>query len=161
MAKTGNDTTIRPYTPDDMVAAVGLWYRAWHESHPGQRHAFPIEEWRERWMRWVVPAAAIHVATLNGSVAGYVAVVPAAPWQSHVIVTPEYRRRGIGRQLVDAAKVAGAGELVFDVFEVDADARSFYAGCGFEPGETVAHPRTGESMVRYRWTANASPGVRV
>ena len=158
---SATDTTIRPYAPDDMIAAVGLWYRAWHESRPGERHVFPIEEWRERWLRWVVPSAAIQVAVVDGGVVGYVAVVPGAPWQSHVIVTPEYRRRGIGRQLVDAAEVAGAGELVFDVFEVDADARSFYAGCGFEPGETVAHPRTAEPMVRYTWTANASPAARV
>jgi GNAT superfamily N-acetyltransferase len=155
------DTTIRPYAPDDMIAAVGLWYRAWHESHPGERHVFPIEEWRERWRRWVVPSGSIHVAVVDGGVVGYVAVVPGAPSQSHVIVTPEYRRRGIGRRLIEAAKVASPAGLVFDVFEADDAARSFYAGCGFAPSEAVTHPRMGEPMVRYTWMANASPAGRV
>jgi GNAT superfamily N-acetyltransferase len=152
---TVNDVTIRPYVHEDMIPAVGLWYRAWHESHAGERHVFPIEAWRERWVQWVVPSNAIHVAVADAGVVGYVAVVPAAPWNGHVVVTPEYRRRGIGTRLLDAAKGASPQGLVFDVFEADATARTFYARCGFAAGEAVVHPRTGAPMIRYTCAANA------
>jgi putative acetyltransferase len=147
-----DDCAIRPYEPDDLRAAAALWYRAWHDDRPGERHAHPIEWWRARWRDRVVPQAAIHVATVDGAVAGYVAAFHAAPWLSHVVVTLEYRRRGIGTRLLEAAKGASSGGLVFDVFEDDTSARAFYAGCGLTAGETLPHPRSGRPMVRYTWS---------
>ena len=149
------DSTIRPYAPADLIPVVGLWYGAWQESNPGKGHVLPIEQWRERWQRWVVPSASIHVACVDGCVGGYVAAVRAAPWLSHAIVNPGYRRRGIGTRLLEAAKASSSAGLMFDVIETDGEARKFYAGCGFAAGEAVVHPRTGEPMIRYVWLAHA------
>src|SRR5258706_14171197 len=100
---TADDCRIRPYSPDDLIPAVALWYRAWHECDPGERHAFAIEAWRTRWQQRIEPRAVVSVAEVDGILSGYVAVVATAPWNSHVVVTPEYRRRGIGTRLIDAA----------------------------------------------------------
>jgi GNAT superfamily N-acetyltransferase len=150
-----NDCKIRPYSPGDLIPAVALWYRAWHESHPGEPHAFAIEEWRTRWQQGIEPYASVHVAEVDGVLSGYLAVLAAEPWNSHVIVTPEYRRRGIGRRLIEAAKTASTMGLIFDVFAADTASRNFYAGCAFLPGETVSHPRTGQAMIRYVWMGGA------
>jgi putative acetyltransferase len=151
---TASDFKIRPYSPDDLISAVALWYRAWHESHPGERHAFEIEEWRTRWQQGIEPQGSVHVAHVEGKLSGYVAVIATAPWNSHVVVTPEYRRRGIGTLLINTAKAASPAGLTFDIFTVDTAARNFYTGCGFSPGETISHPRTGEAMIRYAWAGS-------
>jgi GNAT superfamily N-acetyltransferase len=144
---------VRPYAPGDLVPAVALWYAAWHAYHPHQRHALPVESWRVRWREQLLLNAAVHVATIADALVGYVAAFPERPWLSHVIVTPDHRRRHIGTRLLQAAQAAAKpNHLIFDIFEDDTLSLAFYTHCGFTPGQTLSDPRSGRPMIRHTWS---------
>jgi ribosomal-protein-alanine N-acetyltransferase len=49
-------------------------------------------------------------------------------------VAPDHRRRGLGRSLLEAARLEGAGpgRMVLEVRTGNTDARAFYARLGFQ-----------------------------
>jgi L-amino acid N-acyltransferase YncA len=91
---------------------------------------------------WTLPGAGRSVAVQDGTVVGYVAVVPLHGWSSHVgevrvIVDPGCRGRGIGRALARRA-VLEAVELDLRkmVVEVVADEEAtiaMFRSLGFDP----------------------------
>jgi ribosomal-protein-alanine N-acetyltransferase len=81
--------------------------------------------------RWVV------VADLDGEPVGYGVLVAAGGTADvlRVAVTDAFRRRGIGRVILDAlageAARRGCNEVLLEVAEDDAAARALYAAAGF------------------------------
>jgi ribosomal-protein-alanine N-acetyltransferase len=59
-------------------------------------------------------------------------------WIDDVAVKEEFRRRGIGQALVEAAiqraSMRGATHLYMDTSRGNPDAKDFYRACGFEEG---------------------------
>ena len=84
------------------------------------------------------------VAEIDGEVVGYVTVRSPTPLASnaHVLqiqglaVDPAFRRRGIGRALVEAAvaeaRRRGARKISLRVLATNPDAQRLYRSCGFE-----------------------------
>ena len=85
----------------------------------------------------VWPQAGIWVAEENSGVAGMVAARSAGGEAEilNLAVAPLFRRRGLGKALVEAAlaasKAHGAARIFLEVRESNADARLFYAGLNF------------------------------
>jgi ribosomal protein S18 acetylase RimI-like enzyme len=94
------------------------------------------------------PNAYTVVARIDGEVAGFaVGVIREAPeslfaketrhlYLDRIAVDPAFRRKGIGRELVQAllnhARRAGLGQVVLDTWEFNEGARSFFLSMGFK-----------------------------
>ena len=105
---------------------------------------------------WSRPGAARVIALDGGEVVGSVAVVPLHGWSSHVgevrlVVDPEHRGRGIGRELARRAMVdsveLGLSKLVVDVISDQTALIGMFRALGFEPEALLAdhvRDRSGE-----------------
>jgi ribosomal protein S18 acetylase RimI-like enzyme len=105
---------------------------------------------------WSRPGAARVIALDGGEVVGSVAVVPLHGWSSHVgevrlVVDPEHRGRGIGRELARRAVVdsveLGLAKLVVDVISDQTALIGMFRALGFEPEALLAdhvRDRSGE-----------------
>jgi len=86
------------------------------------------------------------VATEDGTPVGYVAIEHHPDGEAYIDflgVAPEHRRRGIGRELIRAALLAGRDlgcpRAALTVREANAGARALYASLGFTE-ERVLRP---------------------
>ncbi len=57
------------------------------------------------------------------------------PWLAGLVVSREFRRRGIGAALVNAAEMRAAGAGIRTLYLYTWDAREFYASLGWRPVE--------------------------
>jgi GNAT superfamily N-acetyltransferase len=117
---------VRPYQPVDLIPICDLWYRAWHEEHPGTQHIYPIEKWRERFQAVFAATMTIWVATIDAIPVGYVVIVPAQCRIDHIIVEPTHRRKGIGSRLIEQCKRTCPNGLTVTIAPHLAPARAFY-----------------------------------
>jgi len=130
---------IRPAEPSDEAALFALDRATWSSfSSPGPRPAEDQTFFDER----TAPEDVL-VAVESGEVAGYVRLGRASrfPSSDHVVtvngiaVDPAWRRRGIGRALLEAAadeaRRRGARRLTLRVFTPNVGARALYDSAGF------------------------------
>ena len=88
------------------------------------------------WVRAkLIPGGNVTVATINGVVAGFVAVSFATEcsWIEHLYVLPEYLRCGIGSGLLDHARNKLKPPIRLYTFQCNEAARRFYEHHGFRP----------------------------
>lgn len=147
-------TTIRLATDADCAAisALNTDVQGFHAERLPQRFkppgpgVFPPEEVREVLAK---PDHHLLLATVDGVPAGYVyvellrrpdtsATHPLAmTYIHHISVRPEFRRQGVGRALVAAARTlgrnAGYGLMGLDVWTFNEPARAFFRSCGLTP----------------------------
>jgi len=77
----------------------------------------------------------LRVATLGGSVAGFLVVRENGPGEWEILnlaVAPEYRRRGVARDLVESFQTSINGCVFLEVRESNNTARKFYNSMGFQ-----------------------------
>jgi ribosomal protein S18 acetylase RimI-like enzyme len=130
---------IRPAEPSDEAALAGLDRATWSSlSSPGPPPAEDQTFFDER----TAPEDVL-VALESGEVAGYIRLGRASRFASsdHVVtvngiaVDPAWRRRGVGRALIDAAaseaRRRGARRLTLRVFTPNVGARRLYDSAGF------------------------------
>ncbi len=95
------------------------------------------------------PENLIFIAEVDGTAAGYahaqIEERPETPfihahdmlYLHHISVSPPYRRRGVGRALIEAVRAAatdaGIALVALDVWTFNEEARAFFRGCGFAP----------------------------
>jgi ribosomal protein S18 acetylase RimI-like enzyme len=91
---------------------------------------------------WTRPGAGRSIAVEGEAVLGYVAVVPLTGWSSHVgevrvIVDPDHRGRGIGRELARHAVLQalelGLTKMVVEVVADQEPAIGMFRSLGFDP----------------------------
>ncbi len=91
---------------------------------------------------WIQPDTGRTIAVEDDQVLGALAVVPLVGWSSHVgevrlVVDPDHRGRGIGRQLARQAVLEavdmGLGKLVVEVISDQGALISMFRSLGFEP----------------------------
>jgi ribosomal protein S18 acetylase RimI-like enzyme len=169
---TNRDTIIRPFLADEWPLYRDLRLRALQDSPDAYGSILALEaglsddEWSERLARGVQSQNELPLmAECDGESCGlaWVRLDDGAPESAHLYqmwVAAEYRRRGVGRALVDAAgawaRGMGARRLELDVTSNNAAAILLYEGAGFvtygeprplRPGSTLE----AQSMRRELW----------
>jgi [ribosomal protein S18]-alanine N-acetyltransferase len=122
--------TIRPAAPDDLDAVVAI-----------ERQSFTDPPWSRASFTALVdsPRAFFSVACAAGTVVGYVVawVVGDEAEVANLAVAPEWRGRGVGAVLLDAAlseaRQGGAHVAHLEVRDSNKAARALYGSRGFTP----------------------------
>ena len=144
---------FRPIAPGDDPALVRFFARI-----PDADRTFLKEDVEDPQVlaEWSRPGAARVIAVDGGEVVGSVAIVPLHGWSSHVgeirlVVDPDHRGRGIGRDLARHAVVEavqlGLSKLVVDVISDQLALIGMFRALGFEPEALLAdhvRDRSGE-----------------
>jgi ribosomal protein S18 acetylase RimI-like enzyme len=132
-------TAIRPLEPRDEEAMRRFFARI----PEGDRTFFKEDVTDPAVLAaWTRPGAGRSIAVEGEAVVGSVALVPLTGWSSHVaelrvVVDPDYRGRGIGRDLsrhaVLEALELGLGKVVVEVVADQEQAIAMFRALGFHP----------------------------
>jgi putative acetyltransferase len=144
---------IRPYRPDDLDPVVDLWYASWHATFPDLRHHEPKSEWRRRFETEIAAEERVHVAELDGQIAGFLAVKDRGSGQGYlheIFVAPECQGQGIGSTLMALAKELAPAGLRLHTLQRNTRAAAFYEHHGFVVVSTGIG-RVGLPNAQYAW----------
>jgi ribosomal protein S18 acetylase RimI-like enzyme len=152
------DVEIRPVSAGD-----GAALRAFFERVPDGDRTFFREDVRRpdvlsAWLAESPVRRHVAVDGDGGAVVGYVAVLPATGWSSHVgelrlVVDPARRRAGLGRALARYGLVegvqAGLSKLVVEVVAEQEATVAMFMALGFEAEALLRdHVRAGDGSLR-------------
>jgi ribosomal protein S18 acetylase RimI-like enzyme len=140
---------LRPATADDAQDVAVIWCAGWRDGHlggvPGELVAVRTPESFNR--RAAERVRDTTVATIDGSVAGFMMVVGDEVEQ--VYVAAEHRGRGVAQLLLTAAErqVAdnGFGEAWLAVVASNARARALYSRAGWIDQGLIDYQASGEA----------------
>lgn len=153
--------TIETFDPSQWRAYRDVRLRALKDSPDAfastfaRESAFSDSEWRDRLAGVSREYALPLCASVDGDIAGLASVRIFQPDDSraHVFqmwVAPEFRGRGIGRGLLDAAldwaRARGVDAVVLDVTVGDTPARKLYESAGFVSMGELEPLRTGSAL---------------
>ena len=127
-------TSLRRAAATDAPAVADVFLRSFHATY-----AFPLAHTDDEVREWVrtrlVPQMETWVAVDGGAadaparVLGFATVAPG--WLEQLYVDPDHLGEGIGRLLLDNAKVRQPAGLLLWTFQVNERARRFYERNGF------------------------------
>jgi pimeloyl-ACP methyl ester carboxylesterase/GNAT superfamily N-acetyltransferase len=142
--------TIRRAEAGDAVGIGDVWLASWRATFD-----FPPGHPDEAVRRWLaetlVPRTETWVAVDGERVVAMMSLSETMVEQLYV--TPEWIGRGVGRRLIDLAKMRRPGGLDLYCFQVNVQARRFYEANGFRPvafGDGSGNEE-GQPDIRYRW----------
>jgi ribosomal-protein-alanine N-acetyltransferase len=120
---------IRPFVPNDIPSIASIVREALRENYPTSLYLDIHRWWREGFL----------VADLDGHPVGFLAAVLSADGQARILmfaVSTSFRRRGIGRQMMDsflqACAMRGLRRIELEVRTSNEEAIRFYKIYGFE-----------------------------
>lgn len=120
---------IRPLLAEDVTALGAIFSASRRVAMPWLNHAHTPEEEAAWLASEALPTARVWVAEVAGRPAGFLA--RKRQWIMHLYIDPEQRRRGLGTQLMQAARAERPPLLQLYVFQRNAAARAFYEKHGF------------------------------
>jgi len=138
----GRTFTIRPATPEDMRAVVGIYNWAINQTFATiDSEPLSAEEAEEWWDATARQRTAMLVAEEDGDVIGWARLLP---WRQRgfdivedlVYVDPLYHKHGVGRellsQLIEAARSSGCRTIVASVAADNAAGLRLHQNLGYE-----------------------------
>ena len=137
---------IRPYTPADAEACVGIFDRAWHAGHPYAPRKIDLAI-----LEAETKDETILVGESDGSIVGFVSVYLPQSFVHHLYVDSALQGRGFGAALLERAVTLAGGSASLKCQTRNDSALSFYRRLGWI--EVTAG--TGEFGP---WVAMRSPG---
>ena len=141
---------IRKYESADLEDLLSVWAAASAVAHPFLSSEFLRQE-RHNISNVYLPNAETWVWEADGRVVGFIALL--GNEVGAIFVDPAYQRKGIGRALMDSARMV-RDQLELEVFKENALGRAFYARYGFELVHEKIHEQTGREILRLRLAAN-------
>jgi GNAT superfamily N-acetyltransferase len=143
---------LRRYVDADLDAVVGLWWESWHSIRAGLVHPRPFDQWRTRWLTEIVPAQLVVVATnAKGAVTGFAAADVEASVLTQLFVGVNYKRRGIGRALLQWAQSVMPRGFMLRTLVANLASRSFYSEHGLSECGVQTSAVNGMETVEFRW----------
>jgi putative acetyltransferase len=143
--------TLRLYGLDDETAAIELWRRTWQQAYPVIDFSARVEWWRNRWRNEILPGATIMVAEGEGTLVGFVTVIPRRRYFDQIVVAPERWSSGIGETLVAEAKRLSPAGLALHVNKDNVRALRFYEKHGFVIQGGDVNPHSGRPVYKMSW----------
>ena len=143
--------TLRPYEPADETAAIDLWQRTWQQAYPVIDFAARREWWQKRWQDEIVPVATIEVAEVDGTMVGFVTVIPAERYLDQIVVAPENWASGLAEALLEEARRLSPDGLTLHVNKDNARALRFYEKHGFVIQGGDVNPNSGRPVYKMSW----------
>jgi GNAT superfamily N-acetyltransferase len=144
--------SIRRYEPGDFDAVTILWRVAREKSLPDfqKRKGHFFFEDRDYFQDHVLREDEVWVFEEEGSVRAFMAM--RGDFIDHLYVHPDSWRRGIGRQLLEFARVLSPEHLWLYTLQVNQGAMKFYERNGFTATRFgVSPPPEDEPDVEYHW----------
>jgi L-amino acid N-acyltransferase len=148
MSSASQTYAIRPATPDDMPAVVGIYNWAINQTF-ATIDAEPLsQEEAVEWWESHASRDVTLVAEDEGDVVGWVRLLPWKQRGYHVVedliyVDPIYHRKGVGRRLlteaIAAARGTGCRTMVASVAADNSAGLHLHLGLGFEVVGTIRH----------------------
>ena len=145
--------TVREYRPDDLENVLSAWENATRIAHPFLTEQF-LEEERHNIPNVYLPNAETWVIEQDSRVIGFIALIGAEV--GAVFVDPAFHGSGAGRMLMDKARDL-RGDLEVDVFKENGLGCRFYARYGFAVAKEHIHARTGNALLRMKFTTQSAP----
>ncbi len=144
--------TIRPYKPSDIEQVVKLWWNTWHQTFTQIKHPHSYPSWKARFQD-VMVRANIWVA-VESSIAGFMVVMEEEKELNQLFVDSNYQNRGIGKALLNKAKVISPQGLTLTTLQSNTKACLFYEKHDFKPGKLSISKINGQPNIEYRWIPN-------
>jgi putative acetyltransferase len=142
---------IREYDPKDRGALLAIWAESAAVAHPFWTPAM-FEQERRDIVEKFLPVAETYLFERAGKVVGFISLL--GNEVGGIFVAPQYHGQGIGRALMDWARVS-RDHLELDVFEANEIGRAFYAVYGFVIVAERLDEATGQKVLRLRLPSNA------
>jgi GNAT superfamily N-acetyltransferase len=150
---------VRPATRDDLVAVRRVADAAYWDSYAGLLKPetvgrFLEESYSPAALRRRLLAGGLRVAEWEHQIVGFVDAGSAGTTTivGDVTTEPRYRRHGVGRALLEVARVADPqGPVRADVVLGNIDGERFLEALGFVPGEVMTTTLHEEEIVERRW----------
>ena len=127
---------IRDYQPSDFKAVIHLWWISWHSSS-GYQHHRAIADWKQRWHR-LEQTHKIVVVEYQSQPIAFAALAPERCILSQLFVSPDWKRRGIGRQLIQWVSSQCPNGFSLKTAADNKESRAFYEKLGLvEVGRSI------------------------
>ena len=137
---------IRPMRPTEVDTVAEIWLQSNLQAHD----FIPAAYWQVHFsaVREQLAQAEVHVCEEDGELLGFLGLQ--GEYLAGIFVRQEARSRGVGRQLLDAAK-RSRRRLTLHVYERNARAMRFYQREGFRRVGADRDPDTGEREWEMAW----------
>jgi ribosomal protein S18 acetylase RimI-like enzyme len=145
-----SDFEVRAATPADLAACAGIHEACQREILPGRAEARA----RDGFDSATAGEEVFIAATGDGSVAGFLSLWRADAFVHFLHVRPGWRRRGIGRALLERALATVPGPAELKCAPHNRGALAFYARLGW--AEVAREPDGPEPFVRLRLARRAA-----
>lgn len=143
---------IRDYQPQDFDAVTILWRISREKSLPDfqrEKGHFFYED-RDYFRDHVLTMNQVWVVESQRYPVAFIAMNK--DFIDQLYIHPDYQRRGIGRSLLDFARVRSPDHIWLYTLQVNMNARAFYENNGFVPEKFgFSPPPENEPDVEYHW----------
>ncbi len=139
--------TIRPYRTSDFETVIQLWWTSWHSSS-GYKHHRPIADWKRRW-RDLEHTHTIAVVEHRGNIIAFVALNAQTCLLSQLFVSPLWKRKGIGKQLIRWAASHCPKGFKLETAADNRESRAFYEALGLVEIARSINDFNGREQVEY------------
>lgn len=138
---------VRDYQPNDCEAVIHLWWDSWHSSS-GYQHPKAIADWKQRWHQLEKTYSIVVVEHL-GQIVAFVALESQRCILSQLFVSPDWKRRGIGRQLMQWVDLECSGGFTLRTAATNEESRVFYEKMGLVKVGSGINDFNGKEEVEY------------
>jgi len=140
---------IRPFNIDDTDSMIEVWRGSASIAHDFLSTEYMDKE--ENNIRHVyIPNTKSWVYEIDQRVVGFISMINNEV--GAIFVLPEYQGQGIGKELMDLVS-SMYSELEVDVFVKNRFGRSFYHKYGFKLVSKYEHDKTGEQMLKLKYSS--------
>ncbi len=142
---------IRRIRPDEHERATLVWQRGWESAGVTHPNDLTYEELLDRFKSELEQSWDLQVADHQGQIVGLLALKPSLNRIDQLFVAPEYQSRGVGRRLLEFAKIQMPKEIWLRTAEKNARAIAFYTRAGFSIDRVEARPEWDRNDVVMVW----------